>query len=78
MNFKGNPILGDKSYGKSKRKFKKIDLSIEKKINNFNRQALHAKSLGFIHPSTKKEIFFHAKRPNDFNNLIKNLEKISI
>ena len=31
MNFKGNPILGDKSYGKSKRKFKKIDFNIEKK-----------------------------------------------
>ena len=78
MNFKGNPILGDKSYGKSKRKFKKIDFNIEKKINNFNRQALHAKSLGFIHPSTKKEIFFQARRPEDFNNLIKNLEKVSI
>ena len=78
MNFKGNPILGDKSYGKTKRKFKKIDLNIEKKINNFNRQALHAKSLGFIHPSTKKEIFFQARRPDDFNKLIRNLEKISI
>ena len=78
MNFKGNPILGDKSYGKSKRKFKKIDFNIEKKINNFNRQALHAKSLGFIHPSTKKEIFFQARRPDDFNKLVRNLEKISI
>ena len=62
MNFKGNPILGDKSYGKSKRKFKKIDLNIEKKINNFNRQALHAKSLGFIHPSTKKGNFLSSKK----------------
>ena len=78
MNFKGNPILGDKSYGKSKRKFKKIDFNIEKKINNFNRQALHAKSLGFIHPTTRKEIFFEAKRPTDFDALIKNLEKVSI
>jgi len=78
MNFKGNPILGDKSYGKTKRKFKKIDLSLEKKINNFNRQALHAKSLGFIHPTTKKEIFFEAKRPKDFDTLIKNLKKASI
>jgi len=34
MNFKGNSILGDKSYGKSKKKFKKIDPSIEKKIND--------------------------------------------
>ena len=77
MNFKGNSILGDKSYGKTKRKFKKIDLSLEKIINNFNRQALHAKSLGFIHPKTKKEIFFEAKRPKDFDTLIKSLNKAS-
>ena len=47
----------------------------KKKINNFNRQALHAKKLGFIHPTTKKEIFFEAERPNDFNALIKSLKK---
>ena len=78
MNFKGNPILGDKSYGKSKRKFKKINANIEKKINNFNRQALHAKSLGFVHPKTGKEIFFEAERPKDFDTLIKSLKKASI
>jgi len=77
MNFKGNPILGDKAYGKSKKKFKEIDPKIEKKINNFNRQALHAKSLGFIHPTTKKGIFFQAKRPKDFEALIKSLNKAS-
>ena len=78
MNFKGNSILGDKSYGKIKKKFKKIDFKIEKIINNFNRQALHAKSLGFIHPKTEKEVFFEAKRPNDFDILIKMLNKASI
>ena len=78
MNFKGNPILGDKSYGKSKRKFKKINANIEKKINNFNRQALHAKSLGFVHPKTGKEVFFEAERPKDFDTLIKSLKKASI
>ena len=78
MNFKGNPVVGDKSYGKSKKKFKKIDKDIEKKINNFNRQALHAKSLGFEHPRTKKQVFFEARRPNDFDALIKNLEKVSL
>ena len=61
-----------------KKKFNKIDTNIEKKINNFNRQALHAKSLGFIHPTTSKEIFFEAKRPKDFDNLIKSLNKTSI
>jgi len=78
MNFKGNQILGDKSYGKSKKKFKKIDLDLEKKINNFGRQALHAKNLGFKHPQTGKEIFFEAKRPEDFDALVKILKKASI
>ena len=78
MNYKGNPILGDKSYGKSKKKFKNINLDVEKKINNFGRQALHAKSLGFIHPRTKKEIFFEAQRPEDFELLIKILKKASV
>jgi len=78
MNFRGNPILGDKSYGKSKRKFKKINANIEKKINYFNRQALHAKNLSFIHPKTGKDIFFAAERPKDFDTLIKSLKKASI
>jgi len=78
MNFKGNSILGDKSYGKTKKKFKKIDPEIQNKINNFDRQALHAKILGFVHPTTKKDIFFEAKRPKDFDNLIKNLKKSSL
>tara|TARA_B100000959_G_scaffold277983_1_gene335486 strand:- start:822 stop:1805 length:984 start_codon:yes stop_codon:yes gene_type:complete len=78
MNFKGNSILGDKSYGKSKKKFKKIDSNIEKKINDFNRQALHAKSLGFVHPKTKKEVFFEARRPQDMDVLIKILNKASV
>jgi len=61
-----------------KKNLKKLDQSIEKKINNFNRQALHAKSLGFIHPKTKKEVFFQAKRPEDFDTLIKTLNKASV
>jgi len=78
MNFKGNPIVGDKSYGKSKIKFKKIDKDVEKNIKNFDRQALHAKSLGFLHPKTKKQFFFEAIRPEDFEILIKSLEKASV
>ena len=67
MNFRGNPIVGDKSYGKSKKKFKKL-IQILKKINNFNRQALHAKSLGFVHPVSKKEFFLKLKRPKILKN----------
>ena len=78
MNFKGNSILGDKSYGKKRKKFKTIDPNIEKKLNNFTRQALHAKILGFIHPTTEKKIIFEARRPQDFDLLIKSLQKASI
>ena len=78
MSFKGNPILGDRSYGKSKEKFKKIDVKVEKQIKNFNRQALHAKSLGFLHPKNNKEFFFEAKKPKDFETLVKTLKKASL
>ena len=78
MNFKGNPIVGDRSYGKSQKKFKKIDIVVESKINNFKRQALHAKSLGFIHPKTGKVLFFKAPKPKDFDDLVKTLTKGSI
>jgi 23S rRNA pseudouridine1911/1915/1917 synthase len=77
MNFNGTPVLGDKSYGKNKKKFKKIDKTFEEKLDAFKRQALHAKFLGFIHPTSKKEINFKAERPLDFDRLIKTLEKAS-
>ena len=74
MAFKGNSILGDKSYGKLRKKFKNINPNLEKEINNFKRHALHAKSLGFIHPRTNQEVFFEVERPKDLDNLIKMLK----
>ena len=74
MAFKGNSILGDKSYGKLRKKFKNINPNLEKEINNFKRQALHAKSLGFIHPRTNQEVFFEVERPKDLDSLIKMLK----
>ena len=78
MNFKGNPVIGDRSYGKNKKKFKKINKNVEKNLNSFNRQALHAKFLGFVHTRTGKEMYFEAERPLDFDNLVKSLVKASI
>ena len=34
------------------------------------RQALHAKTLGFIHPTTKKEMFFDTELPKDMKEVI--------
>lgn len=34
------------------------------------RQALHATTLGFIHPTTKKEVFFSSNLPDDMSNVL--------
>jgi len=51
----GYPILGDTKYGKN---------------NNFTRLALHAKELGFLHPSTNKMLHFVSKIPVEFEDFI--------
>ena len=58
---------------KSKNKFIPVNLP-----TIFKQEKYMWKSLGFLHPVTKKEVFFEAKRPTDFEALIKNLEKVSI
>ncbi len=35
-----------------------------------SRHALHAKTLGFIHPTTKKEMFFNSELPDDILQVI--------
>lgn len=77
MAYKGNSLLGDKQYGKSKLKFKKINKLFEKKLDLLNRQALHAKTLGFLHPKTKKPVYYESKIPNDFKKLLDLLYKLS-
>ncbi len=39
------------------------------------RQALHAKTLGFIHPHTKKPVRFDSELPEDFKLLIEKLKQ---
>tara|TARA_Y100000590_G_scaffold427832_1_gene538469 strand:- start:1310 stop:2290 length:981 start_codon:yes stop_codon:yes gene_type:complete len=74
---KGNPLLGDKQYGKKKLQFRKINKKFEKIISDLNRQALHAKSLGLLHPTTKKNVNFDSKLPKDFKKTLDFLEKFS-
>ena len=76
MAYKGNYLLGDKQYGRGKLKFKKINEIFENKLNLLNRQALHAMSLGFKHPSTKKAVSFKSNLPNDFKKLLDLLYKL--
>lgn len=57
MNYIGYPVVNDPVYGK------------RKLIDNTG-QCLHAKTLGFIHPSTNKYIEFDSELPNCFLNIL--------
>ena len=77
LSYKGNSLLGDKQYGKKDKKFKKIDKEFEDNLKFLNRQALHAKSLGFIHPSKKKFMSFESPLPVEFEKLLDLLNKLA-
>ena len=74
MAFKGNNILGDKKYKKRFKKIKNIYLDLEKTLINLDRQFLHAKSIGFTHPRTGKEIEFASNLPKDLELVLKKLK----
>ena len=77
MAYKGNFLLGDQQYGKKNLKFKKINEDFEDKLKLLNRQALHAKSLGFNHPTSFKNLNFESELPKDFKKLLDLLNKLS-
>ena len=73
MSYKGNNILGDKKYKKKFKKFKNIDSDLEQSILNLDRQFLHAKTIGFTHPITRKKLEFTSNLPQDLNIVLKKL-----
>ena len=77
MSHKGNNILGDKKYKKRFKKFKNIDEELEKSILKLDRQFLHAKMLGFIHPTSGKELEFSSILPHELENILKTLRNTS-
>ena len=64
----GHVTWRDEKYGKKKLGFKKINKEFKSYLNKIDGQALHAKTLEFTHPSTKKELVLIVK-------FLKNLKK---
>ena len=62
---------------KKNKKFKKINNEFSTKLNQLSGQALHAKTLEFIHPATKKWMSFSSDLPNSFKKILKLLENLS-
>ena len=77
LKYKGTSLLGDKQYGKNNMKFKKINNDFFVKLNKLSGQALHAKSLSFAHPRTKKWMSFNSDLPDTFKNILNLLENLN-
>ena len=79
MKHIGHPLFADEMYGgmtivkgNPTTKFKQF---IDNCFKILPRQALHAKSLGFKHPITEKELFFDSELPQDMQTVIEKWRK---
>ncbi len=71
------PIVGDSDYGARLRLPRKFGAHAENVLRSFKRQALHALSLGFTHPTSEKPVKFEAPYPSDLAQLIEAIREES-
>ena len=77
MNYLGNSIVGDYIYKKRFKKLKNVDPKLEKILKELDRQFLHAKTIGFIHPKKNKEMIFNSVLPDELEKILKMLRNTS-
>jgi 23S rRNA pseudouridine1911/1915/1917 synthase len=74
MKYIGHPLFNDDFYGGEKIVKGTIYAKYKQFVDNCfaicKRQALHAKTLGFIHPTTEKEMYFDTELPTDIQQVI--------
>ena len=76
MSSMGCNLVGDNVYAKSKKSMLHFGSDeLRDVVLNFSRQALHATTLGFIHPISKKYMSFSSDFPADFAFLLDCLRK---
>ncbi len=70
----GHPLFNDEKYGGNEilkgTTFTKYKQFVQNCFKILPRQALHARSIGFIHPTTNKELFFDSVLPFDMQQLV--------
>lgn len=70
----GHPLFNDPKYGGDKilagTTFTKYRQFVQNCFTLIPRQALHAKSLGFIHPATRQHMFFDSDLPEDLRSVV--------
>ena len=81
MQHIGHPLFNDATYGGDRivkgTVYTRYKQFVENCFEMIPRQALHAKTLGFIHPVTKKKVNFDSPLPQDFQNVLDNWRKFT-
>jgi 23S rRNA pseudouridine1911/1915/1917 synthase len=74
----GHPVFGDPTYGGRRIAWggtdKKKKEAVHALLQQIDRQALHAKTIGFVHPATKVSLRFESDLPDDMNNVLATLD----
>ena len=74
MSWQGHPLFNDERYGGDRilkgTTFSKYKQFIENCFAVMPRHALHAQSLGFVHPMTHEAVYFESELPDDFRALL--------
>jgi 23S rRNA pseudouridine1911/1915/1917 synthase len=74
LKYLGHPLFSDDTYGGDNivkgTVYAKYKQFVENCFTLCPRQALHAKTLGFIHPVTQEEVYFDTPLPDDLQKLI--------
>ncbi len=82
MQHLGNPIFSDDIYGGGLSHSRGLSPQIRKKVAVLHklmpRQALHALSIGFVHPGTGQEMEITAPLPGDFRNVLAQMEPVGV
>ena len=73
----GHPVAGDPVYGYGQRRWKRHPLYKKGVLPSINRQMLHAKSLGFVHPVLERYMEFEAPLPDDMAHAVRILQSLS-
>ena len=75
MRYSGHPLFNDDTYGGDQilwgTTFSKYRQFVQNCFHILPRQALHAKTLGFIHPLTGEEMMFDSELPSDMSEVIR-------
>lgn len=79
MRSLGHPIFNDAVYGGDQilkgQRFSKYKSFVHNCFQLMPRQALHAQSLGFVHPTTQQRMYFEVPLPRDFQQVLDRWER---